>query len=74
MSPKEKAHELYAKYELVYIQNFKSKHEVILDSALIGVSEIEDTETLIHRGSPYLQLEKKHKEYWKEVRNELNKK
>jgi hypothetical protein len=39
MTPKEKAKELYDKYEFVYIQNYTSKHEV-KQCALIAVEEI----------------------------------
>jgi hypothetical protein len=39
MTPKEKARELYDKYEFVYIQNYTSKHEV-KQCALIAVDEI----------------------------------
>ena len=42
MSPKEKAKELYDKYEFVYIQNYTSKHEVI-QCAIIAVDEILDS-------------------------------
>jgi len=39
MTPKEKAKELYSKYEFVYIQNYTSSHEV-KQCALIAVDEI----------------------------------
>lgn len=39
MTPKEKALELYKKYEFVYIQNYTSKHEV-KQCVLILVEEI----------------------------------
>ena len=39
MTSKEKAKELYKKYEFVYIQNYTSKHEV-KECALIAVDEI----------------------------------
>lgn len=39
MTPKEKAKELYEKYEFIYIQNYTSKHEV-KQCALIAVDEI----------------------------------
>ena len=39
MTPKEKAKELYDKYEFVYIQNYTSKHEV-KQCALLAVDEI----------------------------------
>lgn len=66
MSPKEKALELYKKYEFVYIQNYTSKHEV-KQCALIAVelrlegyfafSSIEYGEDSI--------------EYWEQVKTEL---
>jgi hypothetical protein len=46
MTPKEKAKQLYEKYEFVYIQNYTSKHEV-KECVLIAVNEIiESHETL----------------------------
>jgi len=39
MTPKEKAQELYDKYEFIYIQNYTSKHEV-KQCVLIAIEEI----------------------------------
>lgn len=61
MAPKEKAKELYDKYEFVYIQNYTSKHEV-KECALIVVNYMLD-EARPDEGFVY----------WQEVRDEINK-
>jgi ABC-type Zn uptake system ZnuABC Zn-binding protein ZnuA len=68
MTPKEKAIELYEKYEFVYIQNYTSKHEV-KQCTLIAVDElIEDNkinEELVNGGL--------NKQYWEQVKTEIEK-
>jgi hypothetical protein len=68
MTPKEKAKELYEKYEFVYIQNYTSKHEV-KQCALIAVDEILDDD--VYDMSE--QLFDRRIEYWKEVKFEIMK-
>ena len=65
MTPKEKAKELYDKYEFVYIQNYTyytSKHEVI-ECAIIAVDEILDS----------CIKDISHLHYWVAVKSEIEK-
>ena len=68
MTPKEKAIELYEKYEFVYIQNYTSKHEV-KQCTLIAVdeiyNEIDDNYDTLHSSD--------RKQYWQEVKKEIEK-
>jgi hypothetical protein len=66
MTPKEKAKELYDKYEFVYIQNYTSKHEVI-QCALIAVDEIINSRPAITASQIV------YKNYWQEVKQEIEK-
>jgi hypothetical protein len=59
MTPKEKAIELYEKYEFVYIQNYTSKHEV-KQCALIAVDLL--LEEMFFEDEP---------KYWQEVKTEI---
>ena len=63
MTPKEKAKELYEKYEFVYIQNYTSKHEV-KQCALIAVDEILRV-SITYAGKDY--------EFYQEVKQEIEK-
>ena len=63
MTPKEKAKELYEKYDFVYIQNYTSKHEV-KQCALIAVDEIIDLLWHTHKNETEYR-------YWQEVRKEV---
>ena len=67
MTPKEKAKELYDKYEFVYIQNYTSKHEV-KQCALIAVNEILNFQEnlFITKGSLAYQ-------YWEQVKTDIEK-
>lgn len=70
MTPKEKAKELYGKYEFVYIQNYTSKHEV-KQCCLIAADEIIDTvnKYSIHSDCP----EDAESDYWEQVKAEIEK-
>jgi hypothetical protein len=76
MTPKEKAQELYNKYEFVYIQNYTSKHEV-KQCVLIAIDEI--IEELKQWGAPMIfeessensWAEKRMNRYWEDVKKEL---
>lgn len=59
MTPKEKAKELYDKYEFVYIQHYTSKYEV-KQCALIAVYEIIESHT-------------DNNDYWQQVKEEITK-
>jgi hypothetical protein len=77
MTPKEKAKELYDKYEFIYIQNYTSKHEV-KQCALICVDEIwkaVDQNFHAHPDKPALSEMKwnKLKEYYEQVKEEIEK-
>lgn len=70
MTPKEKAKELYDKYEFVYIQNYTSKHEV-KQCALIAIENIiENIESINSK-----MINENFKEailiYWESVKNEV---
>jgi len=71
MTPKEKAKELYSKYEFVYIQNYTSSHEV-KQCALIAVENaVENIESINSK-----MINDNFKEalliYWEAVKNEIN--
>lgn len=68
MTPKEKAKELYSKYEFVYIQNYTSKHEVV-QCCLIAVDEILKASPieLIGSSGKFRYMEG----YWEGVKQEL---
>ena len=73
MTPKEKAKEMYIKFDFVYVQNYTSKFEV-KQCALITVDEIintlnRDIRDLDVRGNILLDLI----EYWQEVKQEIDK-
>lgn len=73
MTPKEKAEKIYKNYEFVYIQNYISKHEV-KECALIAVEETirtlnEDIRDIDVRGNILLDLI----DYWREVKQEIEK-
>jgi hypothetical protein len=73
MTPKDKAKEMYIKFDFVYVQNYTSKFEV-KQCALIAVDETirtlnEDIRDLDVRGNILLDLI----EYWKEVKQEIDK-
>jgi hypothetical protein len=72
-SPKDKAKEMYIKFDFVYVQNYTSKFEV-KQCALIAVDETirtlnEDIRDLDVRGNILLDLI----EYWREVKQEIDK-
>ena len=71
MTPKEKAKELLGKYDetLTYLES-KSKAK---QCALIAVDEIFKTNTLEDRNCGFVPLCEKHKEYWQEVKEEIEK-
>jgi ribosome recycling factor len=68
MTPKEKAKEMYIKFDFVYVQNYTSKFEV-KRCALIAVDEIlqilvQDFEKGQHRANDFLDC-------WQEVKQEI---
>ena len=72
-SPQDKAKEMYIKFYFVYVQNYTSKFEV-KQCALIAVDETirtlnEDIRDLDVRGNILLDLI----EYWREVKQEIDK-
>jgi hypothetical protein len=73
MTPKEKAKELYSKYEFVYIQKYTSSHEV-KQCALIAVDEIieEYENEICEVGYDYdWPMWENRKKYWQLVKNEI---
>ena len=69
MSPKEKAKELYEKYEFVYIQNYTSKHEV-KQCCLIAVEEAEKSEYNVLTKFGFV-TENYTSDYWQLVKDEI---
>ncbi len=69
MTPKEKAQELYDKYEFVYIQNYTSKHEV-KQCALIAVDECINIHFNLESDRNGIGESFK---YWQEVKTEIQK-
>lgn len=72
MTPKEKAAELierFKKHDYDWIAQ-GNMHTVKLN-ALIVIEEIQQTETLQDRSCGYLPIEKNHKEYWQQVKVEI---
>ena len=70
MSPKEKAKELYDKYQFVYVQNYTSSHEV-KQCALIAIENaVENIEAIDSK-----MINDNFKEalliYWEAVKNEI---
>jgi adenylate cyclase class IV len=74
MTPKEKAKEMYIKFDFVYVQNYTSKFEV-KRCALIAVDEIMNV-------CPFVGIEfatseggkeSDAKEYWQQVKQEIEK-
>lgn len=65
LSPKEKAKDLYDKYEFVYIQNYTSKHEV-KQCILIAIDEICEAINW-HE----LEVPNKEWDYWNDVKLEV---
>jgi imidazole glycerol phosphate synthase subunit HisF len=74
MTPKEKAKELYKKYEFVYIQNYTSKHEV-KQCVLIAVDEMiesmpTDYNVWKDNGANFVNA---YTYYWTQVKQEIEK-
>jgi hypothetical protein len=69
MTPKEKAKEIYQKYEFIYIQNYTSKHEV-KQCALIAVDEI--AKCTLYRKQKF-DNDRFSEDYWQEVKQEIEK-
>ena len=68
MTPKEKAKELIEKYQFVEIANYTSMFE-IKECALIAVDEILNDDWYITTQEDLI----KRKEYWQEVKQEIEK-
>jgi hypothetical protein len=71
MIPKDKAKEMYIKFDFVYVQNYTSKFEV-KRCALIAVDEI-IKECYNWNGSDNVQWETNRFDYWQEVKQEIEK-
>jgi hypothetical protein len=71
MTPKDKAKEMYIKFDFVYVQNYTSKFEV-KRCALIAVDEI-IKECYNWNGSDNVQWETNRFDYWQEVKQEIEK-
>ena len=71
MTPKEKAEELYCKYDSLFKAPFK-KHQQLKDCCLIAVDEIEEALTDYGRGDS-LQLQNMDSEFrfWEQVKQEI---
>jgi len=72
-SPKEKAEDLYCKYDSLFKAPFK-KHQQLKECALIAVDEIEQALTDYGRGNS-LQLQNMDSEFrfWEQVKQEIEK-
>ena len=66
MTPKEKAEELYCKYDSLFKAPFK-KHQQLKESCLIAVDEI-----LLNEENKHSVLSKIY-DYWEEVKQEIEK-
>ena len=82
MSPKEKAKELFDKcyYKIEDataglfendVDYLTARRKAATWCSLIAVDEIEETKTLSNRQCGFLTIEKQHKEYWSNVRTEI---
>ena len=67
MTPKEKADELYCKYDSLFKAHFK-KHQDLKQCALIAVDEIINSIVIIDLTAAENQFT-----YWEEVKNEIEK-
>jgi hypothetical protein len=78
MTPKEKAEELYCKYDSLFKAPFK-KHQQLKDCCLIAVNEIIQSrqddghfdDTLSSTGSEYYTPHPMYLTYWLQVKNEI---
>ena len=74
MTPKEKADELFDKYSYELSNHiFNGTFDISKQCALIAVDEIFKTNTLENRNCGFITLCEKHKEYWEEVKQEIEK-
>jgi len=78
MTPKEKASELVWKYynniEHTISDEYASKDwEIAKKCAIIAVDEVLNTKTLKVRSCGFVKLCEQHKEYWQEVKQEIEK-
>ena len=69
MTPKEKADQLMIK---IYNLDNRAWFDIAKQCALIAVDEILKTNTLQDRNCGFVTLCEKHKEYWLEVKQEIN--
>jgi hypothetical protein len=72
MTPKEKAKELYNKYEFVYIQNYTSKHEV-KQCVIILIDELLNMWYNICHSLSVDFSSTANTIYWESVKEEINK-
>ena len=74
MTPKEKADELFDKYSYELSNHiFNGTFDIAKQCALIAVDEVLKTNTLENRNCGFVTLCEKHKEYWQEVKQEIEK-
>ena len=71
MTPREQAFKL--RYYYAELLNLNTNDKLISECALITVDEIFKTNTLEHRNCGFVTLCEKHKEYWQEVKQEIEK-
>ena len=71
MTPREKAAQLRCKYSTLL--DLKTTDGLVLQCVLIAVIEIFKTNTLEDRNCGFITLCEKHKEYWEEVKQEIEK-
>ena len=72
MTPKEKAEELVIKFYDTFTISWEYDNWVMArECALIAVDEVLKTNTLENRNCGFITLCEKHKEYWQEVKQEI---
>lgn len=71
MTAAEKAKELVEKFIMYTPEDPKYEVPFAKQCALIAVDEVQQTETLEDRHCGYLPIEKNHKEYWQQVKVEI---
>ncbi len=72
MSPKEKAEELYCKYDALFKAPFK-KHQDLKQCALIAVDEILTVVNFYEKQNCRLLIDNMKVLYWQEVKKEIEK-
>jgi hypothetical protein len=65
MTPKDKAKEMYIKFDFVYVQNYTSKFEV----KRCAIQAVDEVLNFIHTDA----FSYTNEEYWQEVKQEIDK-